>query len=126
MSALDVSGVWQKSQVTYTRYHSYICKSNCSLCVLCSTHYKTPPLRNLCLKLCHVYVTEWRPRQRLFFSLVTLSLNNFSRKKHSGCTLHSETRSGHVNLFCSVSKKGSHPATPKRTIWTYVISTTQC
>ncbi len=22
--------------------------------------------------------------------------------KHSGCTLHSETRSGHVNLFCSV------------------------
>ncbi len=32
------------------------------------THYKTPPLRNLCLKLCHVYVPEWRPRQQLFFS----------------------------------------------------------
>ncbi len=27
----------------------------------------------------------------------------FLRKKHSGCTLHSETRSGHVMLFCSVS-----------------------
>ncbi len=31
--------------------------------VLSPTHYKTPPLRNLCLKLCHVYVPEWRPRQ---------------------------------------------------------------
>ena len=26
------------------------------------THYKTPPLPNLCLKLCHVYVPEWRPQ----------------------------------------------------------------
>ncbi len=34
-----------------------------------SSHYKTPPLRNLCLKLCHVYVPEWRPRQPLFFCL---------------------------------------------------------
>ncbi len=40
------------------------------------THYKTPPLRNLCLKSCHVYVPEWRPRQQLFFSLVTLLLIN--------------------------------------------------
>ena len=39
------------------------------------SHYKTPPLLNLCLKLCHVYVPGWRPRQRL---------------------------SGHVMLFCSV------------------------
>ncbi len=58
------------------------------------------------------------------FSLVTLSLNNiwgnqlcrcqgwhnckisinitFLRKKHSRCTLHPETKSGHVNLFCIV------------------------
>ncbi len=61
-------------------------------------HYKTPPLQNLCLKLCHVYVPEWRPRLRLFFFLK----HNFFKKKHSGCTLHAETMSGHVNLFCSV------------------------
>ncbi len=41
-----------------------------------ATHYKTPPLRNLCLKLCHVYVPEWRPRQPLFFCLDTQLWNN--------------------------------------------------
>ena len=28
-------------------------------------NYKTLPLRNLCLKLCHVYVPEWRPQQQI-------------------------------------------------------------
>ncbi len=49
------------------------------------SYYKTPPLRNLCLKLCHVYVPEWRPQQRLFFSLVTLSLNNIWGKRLYQC-----------------------------------------
>ncbi len=35
------------------------------------SHYKTPPLRNLCLKLCHVYVPKRRPLQPLFFCLDT-------------------------------------------------------
>ena len=31
------------------------------------THYKTSPLRNLCLKLCHVYIPKWRPWQQCCF-----------------------------------------------------------
>ncbi len=32
----------------------------------CPWHTKTPPLRNLCLESCHVYVPEWRPQQQCF------------------------------------------------------------
>ena len=39
------------------------------------THYKTAPLRNLCHKLCLVYIPEWRPRQQCFL-LVTQSFNS--------------------------------------------------
>ena len=44
------------------------------ICQMYPPHYKTPPLRNLCFKLCHVYVPEWRPRQPLFFSLVNKTM----------------------------------------------------
>ena len=32
-------------------------------------HYKTPPLQNLSLKLCHVYLPEWRLQQQCFWLL---------------------------------------------------------
>ncbi len=47
-----------------------------SLC----THYKTPPMRNLCLELCHVYVPEWRPRQECFFPWLLYHWTRFKTK----------------------------------------------
>ena len=54
------------------------------------THYKIPPLRNLCLKLCHVYVPEWMPRQQYFFFL-SYSIIELRKKKHCCQGLHSGT-----------------------------------
>ncbi len=60
------------------------------------THYKTPPLRNLCLKLCHVYVPEWSPRQQLFFK------HDFLKKKtfRVYSSLRNEVRSCQPVLHC--------------------------
>ena len=58
----------------------------------CITHYKTPPLRNLCLELCHVYVPEWRPRQTvLFFPYDRVTLQNTKQISHVSKIKTSET-----------------------------------
>ena len=48
---------------------------SCNKKAIYLTHYKTPPIRNLCLELSRVYVLEWRTRQQ-FFSLVTSNEHN--------------------------------------------------
>ncbi len=70
------------------------------------THYKTPPLRNLCLKLCHVYVPEWRPRQPLFFCL-NMTFSARASDCPSTHTIHS-IRSTHAS-GCSTTPTNPIP-----------------
>ncbi len=49
-----------------------------------------------------------------FFPCKIIINMTFLKKKHSGCTLHSETRSGNVNLFCSVIGKSQTLEIPQK------------
>ncbi len=55
----------------------------------CNTQYKTPLLRNLCFKLCHVYVPEWRPRQQCFS--LSYSIMKLYKKKNAKYSVSGET-----------------------------------
>ncbi len=63
--------------------------------------YKTPPLRNLCLKLFQVYVPEWRPQQQCFF----LSYSIIERKKK---TLLSRPPLLNINIHVSNAEVGGN------------------
>ncbi len=85
-----------------------------------SSHNKTPPLRNLCLELCHVYVPEWRPRQPCFaeawYDWYLRHINKLGRclwKAHSVAgSLHN-----HYSCRCACSWSPQEGQTIQHLLW---------